>query len=275
MMLLYVIEVSSVRLQSTKGKLIMSERTVPLSASIPTENNILRNTNFVSLSISTISAFTLFGAQICHASTETVSIEPTVRDIQLVQMAFKDFDQKRLADANKEFSGAILKWKELNRPRDEIVSLYKARANVRLDDKNFVAALDDFNAALDLMRSDGEKEDGTGRYPEYPDTFVGRALAYEGLAKWSDALADYNYAIKLWGGGRGEGINPFVLTFRGNTLCTLGRYGEAIADYEAASDRFNAMRDIERYSDAKANLALALYEQGRVDEAVKVCFFLK
>jgi hypothetical protein len=63
-----------------------------------------------------------------------------------------------------------------------------------------------------------------GRYYEYPDTFVGRALAYEGIADWNAALKDYDKAISLWGGGRSVDINPYALTFRGNTLCRLGRY---------------------------------------------------
>ena len=55
-------------------------------------------------------------------------------------------------------------------------------------------------------------------------------------------MVDYDQAIKLWGGGRGEGVNPYVLTFRGNTLTRLNRYADAIVDYEAASNRFNEMR---------------------------------
>lgn len=60
----------------------------------------------------------------------------------------------------------------------------------------------------------------TNALPEYPDTIVERGLAKEGLADWDAALSDYNKAIALWGGGRGEGVNPFVLTFRGLWLQT-------------------------------------------------------
>lgn len=41
-------------------------------------------------------------------------------------------------------------------------------------------------------------------------------------------------------------------------------------DYSDASDIFIALRDIPRYSDARANYALALYQLGKQDEAVKV-----
>jgi hypothetical protein len=58
--------------------------------------------------------------------------------------------------------------------------------------------------------------------PTHPPTIQ------EGLSDWQGAVNDYSRAISLWGGGRGEGINPFVLTFRGNALARLGRYKDAL-----------------------------------------------
>lgn len=52
------------------------------------------------------------------------------------------------------------------------------------------------------------------------------------------ARADYTRAIGLWGGGRGEGINPFVLTFRANALARTGKYEPALVDYQAAEKLF-------------------------------------
>jgi tetratricopeptide (TPR) repeat protein len=198
-----------------------------------------------------------------------IEIYPSDKDIQLVQQAFRDFDGKRFDAADKEFSMAISQWDKLDRPRDERVSLVKARANVRMDNKKFEAAIEDYQTAIDLMKIDGEKNDGTAAYPEYVDAYVGRALAKEGLADWDAAITDYNKAVQLWGGGRGDGVNPYVLTFRGNALCRLGKYEEAVPDYKAASDIFIGQRDIDRYSDATANLALALYEIGNTYESVK------
>lgn len=80
-------------------------------------------------------------------------------------MAFRDFDLKRFADSEKEFNVAIPRWKEMNRPRDEIVSLLKARSNVYLDSKQFDKAILDDNDAIALM-PDGQNEDGTAKYPE-------------------------------------------------------------------------------------------------------------
>ena len=193
---------------------------------------------------------------------------PTDLDNQLIQIAFRDYNLRRFDESEKEFTLGLQKWYDLNRPRDEIVSLLKARGNVRLDSKNFKESIQDLNDALKLM-PDGEKEDGTGRYPEYVDTFVQRGLVYEGLAEWQNALNDYDKAIKLWGGGRGENVNPFVLVFRGNVLGRLNKWSDAAIDYNAASSLFLQQKDISGYSDARANEALALYQIGDIDNSVK------
>ena len=80
-------------------------------------------------------------------------------DNQLVQVAFRDFDLRRFEASSKEFSLALTRWKELGRPRDEIVSLLKARASVYLDNKQFKQAIDDDNEAIALM-FDGKKVTG-------------------------------------------------------------------------------------------------------------------
>ena len=119
-------------------------------------------------------------------------------------------------------------------------------------------------------RSIKHRPDGTAAYVEFPDTFVQRGLAYEGLGDWEQAVSDYTKAIELWGGGRGPDTNPFALTFRGNSLARLGRYEEAVKDYKASADLFLLTRDEGDALYARANQALALYETGARDEAVKV-----
>jgi len=198
------------------------------------------------------------------------AIAPSDADNRMVQMAFKDYNERRFDASDKEFSLSIKKWEDLNRPRDEKVALLTSRANVRTDNKDFQRAVEDFERALELMKPDGEKSDGTATYPEYPDAFVGRALAYEGLSRWEDALADYDKAISLWGGGKGDNINPYVLNYRGNVLTRLDRLKEALVDYKASADLFSQQRDIARASDARANLALVLYNLGEETESVRV-----
>ena len=106
-------------------------------------------------------------------SSAIAPITPSYDDNRLVKKAFEDFNLKRLDESEQEFTVSIEKWKELKRPRDEIASLVKARASVRVDNKKFDDATRDYDDAIDMMKIDGEREDGTARYPEYVDCFVG------------------------------------------------------------------------------------------------------
>lgn len=168
-------------------------------------------------------------------------VAPSVAENKLVQKAFSDFDAKKLDLSESEFSDSITRWREMHRPRDELVSLLRARGNVRLDKKDFVKAIDDFNECIEMMSVDGENEKGAGVYPEYADAFVSRGLANEGLGHWKEALQDYDKAVSLWSTDGKEtnlvsykrtsgqnldytGINPYVLTFRGNVLAKLVRF---------------------------------------------------
>ncbi len=83
-------------------------------------------------------AVTLLQRALARAASIVVMLSPlsdvtqqqlqlTDKDNQMVQMAFRDFDLKRLDDSDKEFTAAIKRWKNLHRPRDEVVSLLKAR----------------------------------------------------------------------------------------------------------------------------------------------------
>ena len=49
------------------------------------------------------------------ATAAKTAIQPSDTDNQLVQMAFRDFDQRRFDDSDKEFSMSIEKWRSLSR----------------------------------------------------------------------------------------------------------------------------------------------------------------
>mmetsp|Transcript_13611 Transcript_13611/g.17748 ORF Transcript_13611/g.17748 Transcript_13611/m.17748 type:complete len:397 (+) Transcript_13611:152-1342(+) len=200
--------------------------------------------------------------------------DPTKAQVQEVVDAFRAFDAKKLEKAEILFSSAINNWLELKRPRDEISLLYKARGNVRVDLKRFSEALEDYNKTIDLMSVDGENKDGLANYYEYPDAFVQRGLTFEGLGEWQNAVDDYSRALQLWGGGRGPDGNPYVLNFRGNALTKLGQYKESLEDYAAAGDIFAQQQNIARETDSRANYALALYETGDKEGAVKMMKYI-
>ena len=108
--------------------------------------------------------------------------------------------------------------------------------------------------AIGIMATDAAgvsnvRADGTARFREYPDAFVQRGLAREGLKQWDAAIADYDAAITLWGGSvtltpqaladaaRSNApltINPFCLVYRGNAKAAKGAYSEALADFREA-----------------------------------------
>ena len=135
--------------------------------------------------------------------------------------AFRAFDDRQLPLAEDLFSKTIAEWRRLDRDVAELTSLLVARAGVRTDSNNFAAAKSDLDEAIQLMAPTGEPAGGPlggrARYREYPDAFVQRGLAKEGLRDWRGALADYDRAVDLWGGGAGinDGVNPFALSYRG------------------------------------------------------------
>jgi len=206
-------------------------------------------------------------------AASSVPAEPqqlSPEDIENIRGAFRAFDEKKLDEALLRFTQGLARLRELGRSRDEQVAILKAKGNVLVDLKRFDDALKDYNEAIEMMRSDGETAEGTARYLEYPDTFISRGLTKEGLSDWKGAIEDYDKAIKLWGGGRGPGVNPYVLVYRGNAYTKLGNWKAALEDYEAARSIFLETENTERASDARANYALALYQVGDKDRAVSI-----
>ena len=126
-----------------------------------------------------------------------------------------------------------------------------ARGSVRADRTNFAQAKADFDEAIALMKPTGEKN-GLGAYREYPDAFVQRGLANEGLREWAAALRDYDKAVSLWG-GNGDGVNPFALSYRARAKTETGDYDGALADYREASSIFSRVdKNVAQASFARA-----------------------
>lgn len=98
---------------------------------------------------------------------------------------------------------------------EEIGELHYRTGNLRLEDGNFHAALDEFNLLL--------KEDIAN-----PSGLLGRALALKELGRLNEALEDVNTAIEL--------KPDFAAAYanRGIILDHLGEYKEAILDYRKA-----------------------------------------
>mmetsp|Transcript_25049 Transcript_25049/g.82072 ORF Transcript_25049/g.82072 Transcript_25049/m.82072 type:complete len:346 (+) Transcript_25049:947-1984(+) len=128
------------------------------------------------------------------------------------------------------------------------------RAQVRVDLKRFEAALVDFD---DAQRR---------RPPEYRSLglLANRGLANEGLARWQEAVDDYSESIRL---AREIGAEqPYVYNSRGNSLASLGRYEEALSDYEAARAVFQRSHNLSGSIYAQSNKGLMLVQVGREEE---------
>ena len=196
--------------------------------------------------------------------------EPTAAAVAVAKSAFEAFDRRNLPLADALFSQTIDEWRRLDRGVEELTALLVARAGVRTDRTLFNDAIADFDEAIRLMDPTGQKPTGVAAYREYPDAFVQRGLAKEGLREWRGALADYDRAVQLWG-GEGDGVNPFALSYRGRARAELGDFDGALVDFREASSIFSRVdKNDNQASAARANEAITLYGIGRRDEAVKI-----
>ena len=111
---------------------------------------------------------------------------------------------------------------------------FEGRAQVRVDAKRFEAALQDFDAALALLGSPSAGSAAQARLRS------GRALALEGLSRWSEALADYDVALAA-ATTAGFLPDPYIVNSRGNVLASLGRWAEARDAYTSAAAIFQCV----------------------------------
>lgn len=68
------------------------------------------------------------------------------------------------------------------------------------------------------------------RNPTNFKAYSGRALAYEGLAEWDNAVQDYTKALEQAQLLTGY-VEPYIINSRGNAFASLGQYQDALQDY--------------------------------------------
>ncbi|MEM7371070.1 MAG: tetratricopeptide repeat protein [Bacteroidota bacterium] len=93
--------------------------------------------------------------------------------------------------------------------------------------------------------------------PFDPMSYVRRAQAYLQLGREEDALADWNYALKL------DSENPLLLDGRAMLLIEIEQYSQAIIDLERAMDIAPEVADLYHHR------ALALIHLRRTSEAIE------
>mmetsp|Transcript_40225 Transcript_40225/g.106513 ORF Transcript_40225/g.106513 Transcript_40225/m.106513 type:complete len:236 (-) Transcript_40225:609-1316(-) len=201
------------------------------------------------------------------------ALEPSAEQVQIAKQAFVAFDQKQLPLANDLFTKTIDTWRGLDRGVEEITSLLVARAGVRTDLTAFADAKADLDEAIALMAPTGEMASGVARYREYPDAFVQRGLAKEGMRDWAGALCDYDSAVRLWGGS-GDGINPFALTYRARARSETGDYEGALADFRDAANVFARVdKNDNQAAAARAGEAITR-ERRKIEPRIGTPFYL-
>lgn len=203
--------------------------------------------------------------------------------------------RQELESAEATFGTYIEKYTAGNRFPAEISGLHMGRARARILQNDIAygkrpekaaEAVTDYDVAIGIMDADFKAHPEKPMYSEYPDALTRRALAKEEIKAWEGAVQDYTRAIEAWRPpenrpdiplrgnakpqeGDGLGVNPLVLNYRGNALCQLGKYDEALTDYQEATDIFLNDGEQRQASLSRANEALALFGAGEREQAIK------
>ena len=157
----------------------------------------------------------------------------------------------KAAYRQRELPDALAALSELVRREPDVAVWRERRGQVLLDLKQFDAALADFDAA--------ERAQGAGFVSL--GLLANRALAYEGLSRWEEAIQNYSRSLELAAGLGFE--QPYVLNSRGNCKGSLGDWEGALADYQQSSSVMRQMRNLSGAVYADGNAALAEVQLGR------------
>lgn len=178
--------------------------------------------------------------------------------------------------ANREFPAALELLDRLVALQPKTPRWREFRAAVRVDNKSFPLALEDYTAALELLDAEGLGRLSDG---DRARLLSGRALVFEGLSEWEKALDDYNAASTL-ALEAGYSDDPYLINARGNVLGSLGRWSEAREQYLTSANIFQSSKGYRGRNGsttqrldgaiyASSNAALALAQMGDEDGALK------
>lgn len=171
------------------------------------------------------------------AQTQTITVEDLQLGDKLATQAF--------AATNKgDFATAESYWTEIINKFPTNAGAWSNRGNSRVSQNKLLAALTDYNKAIELA-------------PNVTDPYLNRGTALEGLGRWEEAIADYNHVLEL------DPNDAMAYNNRGNAKSGLGKWQEAIADYQKSTEI------APNFAFARANYALALYETEQIDKAIR------
>eukprot|EP00250_Pteridium_aquilinum_P015651 c22681_g3_i2 orf=49-879(+) len=186
------------------------------------------------------------------STCNAVDADETLRRIEPLLLRASEAWGKAL-DPNQSHPERSLK--EACKIFDTIVALdpdhtewLEARGQVRIDAKQFEEAVSDFT---EVVR----------RNPTNFKAYSGRALAYEGLAEWENAVQDYTKALDQAQLLTGV-LEPYIINSRGNAFASLGQYQEALQDYLLSVQGFQNAKELDGAIYAASNAALMRIQLG-------------
>eukprot|EP00931_Biecheleriopsis_adriatica_P050580 TRINITY_DN29294_c0_g2_i1.p1 TRINITY_DN29294_c0_g2~~TRINITY_DN29294_c0_g2_i1.p1 ORF type:complete len:364 (+),score=40.27 TRINITY_DN29294_c0_g2_i1:74-1165(+) len=228
----------------------------------------------------------ILATSLIAAPAGALQLDPNAEEIAQLNRAFaaelgdpaRSGVVTELKEAESIFGPLIARWEgPLERPAGECVSLRVGRAHVRtmlnniadggrpggprLPDK-VAGALEDLDVAIGLM--------DRGAPGDFPKVLLRRALAREQLQRWEEAIADYSRAIEALPANNDPLVLSELVTFRGDALSHLGRYGEALEEYEAATQILTRKRLFRQMLLSRTNEALALFGDGNRQAAIQI-----
>lgn len=218
------------------------------------------------------------------APSETVEPVSPISPIKTTETAAQTGQEietgLRLYD-NEQYEQALRIFEQVLEREPENYIALNARGSTHLALEDYNSALDDFTETIHLE-------------PLFPHAYYNRGRAYTSLEQYEEALADFRQAAQFSpdefgyraNGNMGliyhrqgeydnaleafeqsisyDGSKADVYYFRGETFTAMEDYPAAIADYEAAIERFP------EYDLAYQGLGYAYYKTGQLDQAREV-----
>lgn len=158
------------------------------------------------------------------------------------------------AFAEQDFQTAVECLSQLVAREPNNIVWLEGRAQALVDGKQFRNALSDYNKAVSVLDTIAAPNEGSAR----ARLLSGRALVYEALAQWPEALADYNAALAE-AVSAGYEQDPYILNSRGNVRATLGDYEGARDDYLVSARLFQTAKGFRNGSSTTQRLDGAIY----------------
>lgn len=162
------------------------------------------------------------------------------------QLQWGDKLSQKASEATDKGNFALAEkyWTQLIEAFPSNPAAWSNRGISRIGQGKLEAAISDYDRAIALA-------------PDAPDPYLNRGAAYEAQQRYQKAIEDYERVLEI------DPADAMAYNNRGNAEAGQERWHEAIADYHKAADL------APNFAFARANEALALYQVGDRDKALR------